>query len=297
MALDAYTRELRRSYVGSSDAAAILGLDPWRSAFDVWAAKTGRLRVDIDSVPMLLGRYLEPAVLSWCEDRLQTTLTRDVFRSVDHRCANFDAIAFDLPAVVEAKTIGLIARPGYHAEFGGEGTDELPDHIVVQVQHQLAVAAAQKDWPAITVAHVPVLLAGVGFVLYRVERNDALIGALLEAEARFWRDHVEANVPPPDVLPTLDTMRHLDREPGVTVELAPDVVEVWLEARERERAAKADAELAQRRVLAALGDAEVGLCALGTLTYRQQTRAAHTVPASTFRVARWKAADAKKGTP
>lgn len=294
--LDGYTSELRKGYIGSSDAAAILGLDPWRSAYDVWASKTGRLRVDIDSVPMLLGRYLEPAVLSWCEDRLETALTRDVFRAIDHRCANFDAVAFDLPAVIEAKTVGLIARPGYHAAFGGEGTDELPDHIVVQVQHQLAVAAAQDDWPAITVAHVPVLLAGVGFVLYRVERNDALIATLTEAEARFWRDHVEANVPPQDVLPSMDTMRHLAREPDVTAELAPEVVATWLEARANERAAKSEVEIAQRRVLAALGDAEVGTCALGSLTYRQQTRAEHVVPASTFRVARWKAAAGEKGS-
>ena len=32
----------RDSGLGSSEIAAILGRDPWRTAWDVWAVKTGR---------------------------------------------------------------------------------------------------------------------------------------------------------------------------------------------------------------------------------------------------------------
>lgn len=297
--LDHYTSELRKQHVGSSDAAAILGVDPWRSAYDVWADKTGRLRQQGAPGPALtLGNYLEPAVLAWCEDQLRTTLTRSVFRvGTTPMAANFDALAFGLaePAVVEAKTVGLISRPGYFSEFGGAGTDELPDHIVIQVQHQLAVAAAQGDWPAITVAHVPTLLAGVGFVLYRVERDAELIDVLVEAEARFWRDYVVADVPPPDAVPTTDTIKRLIRTPERAVEVPVQLAQTWLDARAAAKQAQADADQAQRRLLAALGDAEVGTCALGTVTYREQSRAEHVVPAGTFRVARWKATRAEKG--
>ena len=33
--------ELRRRGIGGSDAAAVCGLDPWRSPFEVWLDKTG----------------------------------------------------------------------------------------------------------------------------------------------------------------------------------------------------------------------------------------------------------------
>ncbi len=34
-------RKLRQDHIGSSDMAAILGVDPWRTAYDVWLEKTG----------------------------------------------------------------------------------------------------------------------------------------------------------------------------------------------------------------------------------------------------------------
>lgn len=36
-------REFRRSHIGSSDIAAILGKDPYKTAYDVWLDKTGQL--------------------------------------------------------------------------------------------------------------------------------------------------------------------------------------------------------------------------------------------------------------
>lgn len=36
-------REQRRRYIGGSDMAAILGVDPWKTQVDLWLEKTGRL--------------------------------------------------------------------------------------------------------------------------------------------------------------------------------------------------------------------------------------------------------------
>lgn len=36
-------RELRTRYIGSSDAAAVCGLNPYRSAYDCWLEKTHRV--------------------------------------------------------------------------------------------------------------------------------------------------------------------------------------------------------------------------------------------------------------
>jgi len=45
MALTTEQREIRRRYLGSSDIAAIFGMSPWKSAYDVWLEKTGSSKI------------------------------------------------------------------------------------------------------------------------------------------------------------------------------------------------------------------------------------------------------------
>lgn len=35
--------ELRKAYIGGSEAGAIIGMNPYKSAYTLWAEKTGRL--------------------------------------------------------------------------------------------------------------------------------------------------------------------------------------------------------------------------------------------------------------
>ena len=54
--------ELRRKGIGGSDAAAIIGLDRYRSAFDVYAEKVGLKIEEPDNEAMRQGRDLEDYV-------------------------------------------------------------------------------------------------------------------------------------------------------------------------------------------------------------------------------------------
>src|SRR6267142_5704216 len=56
---------VRRSGVGGSDVAAILGLSPWKSAMDVWLEKKGLLEETSDpnrEFLLELGTQLEPVI-------------------------------------------------------------------------------------------------------------------------------------------------------------------------------------------------------------------------------------------
>src|SRR5215813_4143448 len=282
MALDEFTRHARRRHLGSSDAAAIIDRDPFgRTAGDVWAEKTGRLREPESSTAMTLGAYLEPAILSWTEDTLGTPLQRDRFLVHPNGilCANVDALALHTsePSIVEAKSAGLIGRPGYLDQFGEPGTDEVPSHVTIQGHHQLAVARTQSDLPPIDVVLVPALLIGRGFVLYRVPMNPALCDALVEEEERFWRDHIMTDVPPPET-PSLDTLRRFRRREPIGRPIDRLFVEHWLQAKRGVTEAKALEEMALADLIAALGDADTGTCdRFGTFTYKEQTRKAYTV--------------------
>ncbi|GIV50738.1 MAG: hypothetical protein KatS3mg038_1259 [Candidatus Kapaibacterium sp.] len=55
----------RRSFLGASDAPAVLGLSPWRTAWEVWAEKTGRIDSWTGNAATSAGQLLEPAVLAW----------------------------------------------------------------------------------------------------------------------------------------------------------------------------------------------------------------------------------------
>jgi predicted phage-related endonuclease len=296
MALDDFQRKQRQRYLGSSDAPALAGVDPFgRNQVDVWLDKTGRLeprrqpRGEMNS-PRIVGTYLEPSILSWVEDVLKVRLARDQFKVHANgiMCANFDALALAAtpPAVVEAKTAGMFGKPSYFDDFGEPGTDEVPDHVLVQVHHQLAVAETQNDLPQIDLVLVPVLLVSRGFVLYRVPRNQELVESIVQLEEDFWGRYVATNTEPPD-LPSLDSVRRILRKPGLTVEVERALVDGWLWAKEGRKLAEEQEEKAAASLLAALGEAESGTCEAGSVTYKQQTRKAYEVPESTFRVLRF----------
>jgi hypothetical protein len=287
--LDAYTRGQRRNYLGSSDAAALIGKDPWgRTAGDVWAEKTGRVVSQPSSVIMDLGAFLEPTILNWTEQRLDTPILRDLFYTRGRLCANLDGLALSAqpPAVIEAKAIGLIGLPSYLDDFGEPGSDEVPLHTLLQTQHQLAVCETQTDLPPIPIAFVPVLLVRRGFVLYRIEKHQGLCDALVEEGERFWRDHVETDSPPPEA-PSMATLRRVLRPLEGGVPIHSELVMEWQFAKEQTKAAREVEETTLRALLTALGDGEVGTCALGTFTYREQTREPYSVPRTTFRVPRF----------
>ena len=61
--------EARRGSLGGSDAAAVLGLNPYASPYSVWAEKTGRVPDKPDNEAMRLGRDLEDYVAArWQEE-------------------------------------------------------------------------------------------------------------------------------------------------------------------------------------------------------------------------------------
>lgn len=110
--------------------------------------------------------------------------------------------------VLECKTAG---------EFGARlWRDGVPEYVQIQVQHQLAVTGKSA-------AHVAVLLCGQALEVHRIERDDALIGWLIELEARFWR-FVETDKPPPaDGSESADrALRHLYPGNGETINFSND---------------------------------------------------------------------------
>jgi len=283
MITDEQRRE-RRAFIGSSDAAAICGVDPWRTASDVFLEKKGRVRPQKPGPALVVGRYCETGLLDWVQDSLTVAVSRDIAYVHPNgiMAANLDGLILDpdLRAIVEAKTAGLMAGRWVDA-FGEPETDQVPDHVLIQATHQLAVVNAQPELDDVELVLVPALLVHRGFVLFRLRRNAALMAAVTEACERFTRDYLEPDVLPPE-MPTLATLEALHRTED-TVPIADPIVAAWLEAKEVARVAGKAEDESRRILLAALGAAEAGACAAGVVSYREQTRKSYTVAETAFR--------------
>lgn len=177
--------EERRKGIGGSDVAAILGLSPWRTAYQIWEDKTGLAEEQIETPALYWGRLLEDPIRQAYADRTGLTVTKPdrTFTSAEHpfMIANLDGIASD-GRLVELKTSSRADG------WGEEGTDEIPEYYMTQVQHYMAVMGVDRT-------DVGVLIAGRDFRIYTVLADVELQQMLIGEEARFWK-LVTTNTPP-----------------------------------------------------------------------------------------------------
>lgn len=181
--------EERRRGIGGSDAAAVVGLDPYKSAFRLWLEKTGQVKPEPAGEAAEWGKRLEPLVAEEFAVRHPEMKVRRHNKMLTHReypfvVANIDRMLVGPQGrgVLEIKTTG--AR---HADEWGP--DRAPAQYIVQIQHYLAVTGLNYGWFA-------VLIGGQQYREVRIERDEELIRQLIEAEARFWQ-MVEEGTPPP----------------------------------------------------------------------------------------------------
>lgn len=271
--------ERRRHFITATDVAPLCGRSPWANAADVFAAKVYGQK-SITNAAMQAGTLLEPSVLAWAHEQLNGIVPGDwkVHENGINACS-LDAMTVN-GEPVEAKTSG-ITGPGSPHQWGAPGTDEIPDYYLLQVHAQLLVTGAPRAW-------VPALIGGRGFVMYEVRANEAIANAILQISEQFWTAHVQPQQPPEGVLPSLDTLKRLKREPGLTVDVADALVAEYQLAKERAKAAEDYADEVQQRLLDAIGPAEAGKWSGGLVTYFEQTRKAYQVKETTYRTIRVK---------
>lgn len=186
--------ELRRHGVGASEAAAVIGRSLYAGPVDVWRNKRERRKREPETVPQKRGRLLEDGILTWYEEDMGLKLVRkpDTKFSTEfpHVCATPDGLlpgeARPFVRAVDAKAL----RWDRTMEFGQQGTDDIPDDYLVQLQIQMGVFGAYE-------AHLAVLFGGDDFRVYHVKFNPALWQRVGEAVEEFWKLYVETGKPPP----------------------------------------------------------------------------------------------------
>jgi len=278
MGITATQLKNRRKYLGSSDTPIILGLSPFKvTPTDIYWSKVADTAED-EAEHLTMGNYQEEALLRYASDQLGYDIVRNQFR-VAHAgdgaglfASNHDALVRDHPEGIEAK----YANAGMGADYGEEGTDQVPAHVTVQCQHQMYTSDLQRVW-------VPVALAGFAlqYKLFCVGRDEELIGMIVDQGIGWWRQHVEKHLPPDgNDVPPETVLKAIYREPLSVVQLDDEALKLV----GRFEQAKADAKAADevkknlyREVIHLLGDAEGGrLPDGGLITFKEQNSAPST---------------------
>lgn len=183
----------RKTYIGGPDAAMICGLSPYGGAFDVWQRKMGLVGEMEDPATVIrVGSALEDLVCELYTERTGYGLreTETVIAATDTwRGGSADRIIYNgdgqYVGILEAKVTSGWKR----ADYGEEGTDEVPAHFLIQCAWYL------KLW-GLPWADLAVLFLPHTFCTFHVERNMKLETNLIERCRRFWFDHVVTGTPP-----------------------------------------------------------------------------------------------------
>lgn len=180
----------RKLGIGGSDAGAICGLNPYRTAMEIYHDKVSDEVEEIpDNEAMRQGREFEDYVAR----RFMETTGKKVRRAnAIFYHEKYPFMIADVDRMVVGENAGLECKTAspYLADYWKDG--QIPIHYELQCHHYMAVMGAEC-W------YIAVLIYGREFKFYKIERDEAVIGNLIQIEKDFWENHVQKDIlPVPD---------------------------------------------------------------------------------------------------
>jgi len=213
----------RKMGITGTDSGAIVGMNPYKSALQVFVDKTTENIEVFDNEAMKQGRDLEEYVAQrFCETTgKKVRRANAIFSNDEHpwMLADFDRLVVGERAGLECKTVSA-----YSADKWKNGA--IPLHYQLQIQHYLAVSGYDA-W------YIAALIFGKEFIVHKIERDEELIQSLITIEKRFWEQNVLAGImPDPDGSKTADEVlaKYFPQKEGISV-LLPDYMETQLNRR------------------------------------------------------------------
>ena len=185
--------EGRKNYIGGSDVGAIIGLNPYKTATDIYLEKTGQKEPFEGNMFTEAGERLEPIIAEWYADQSGHHIRNDnkirFHKEYNFLAANIDRLISDPerpgePGILECKTIS-----GYNARKWEQQDWPYPPHYYAQVQHYLNVTG--HKW-----AVIAFLQDGREFSQYYIEPNPEFIAGYMEKVIDFWNNNILKEAPP-----------------------------------------------------------------------------------------------------
>lgn len=236
-------------------------LSPYLTGHGLFNVKSGLVMPENldDKEYVVAGQFLEPAMAEWAKSKWSWPI-RKVRRYLSHdRVAGWGAsLDYELHAVglsgvpVQFKNVDrLVFQRAWQIE--GDEIIGVPLHVLLQLQHEIAVADADHGW-------VVACVGGNRLLRGRIERHDPTLQRIESAVVAFW-DAVRAETPPlavADYSAVADAFAYGTK--GVSVDLSADdeiadIADEYLAASDVLDKAETRFDHAKARVALKLGEA------------------------------------------
>ena len=258
---------LRNSGLGGSDAAVIVGVNPWKSRLALWAEKTGQKKPEDLSKNQRVywGAKNEANIADWfCEETGKQVRRRGMMRSCEHKwmLASVDREVVGEKAGLEIKTAGVDQAKAWKE-------DEVPDMYYLQCQWYMAVTGYDR-W------YIAVLIGGNEAVWKVIDRNQEQIDFLIKEGEAFWKLVTDLIPPLPDgsksAGETLAAMYPVGRQETLQLD-QPDMIIAYERMKHFEQAekeAKEAKENYKQQIQKAMGFFEVAEISGNKVTWKTQ---------------------------
>ncbi len=216
----------RQFGIGGSDVAAILGMNPYKTPFDVWIDKTGSEPIEIPDNPrMRAGRMLEPVIAELYTQETGNKVQYDnkvrVHKEYPFLLANIDRSILSNngrgTGVLEIKATSKYA----FEQWEDEG---LPKPTYLQIQHYLSITG--RKW-----GDVAVLIDGYDIRIIPVEYDSETIKLMTAQLISFWRNNVLKIIPPEPINEEDIKKMYPNPTSGKTIKAALETYEIIQELR------------------------------------------------------------------
>jgi putative phage-type endonuclease len=188
---------VRRTGIGGSEVAAVLGMSKYASPLEIYLDKVGELPLDRPQHPDLeeaafWGLAHEPTIARVFAERsgLRVVEGPGTLAHVERHwmLANVDRFVLDEDEAAPSSLLEIKTRSAYQLD---EWLLSVPDGPALQTHWYLAVTGYRH-------AHVAALLGGNRLRIHRVERDEGLVEHLVALLGEFWQGVLDHRPPAVD---------------------------------------------------------------------------------------------------
>ena len=219
----------RKQGIGGSDVAAVLGVSPYRTPYQIWLDKTGQAPEREETEILHFGQVLEQVIADEFVRRngVKVQKRNAMYRHKDHPelVANIDRYIVG-GRILECKTCNAFAAD----KFGKDG-DSVPDEYLLQVQHYMHITGIHE-------AVLAVLIGGNQYRQFELMYDWSLAEFAAAKCVEFWQKYVLTNTPPPATEHD-DLAEYYTAKPGACINASPEMVDLIADAKAKKAEVKA----------------------------------------------------------
>lgn len=276
--------EARKRGIGGSDIAAVLGISPYKSAFEVYEEKVNGYSKDLsNNEAVQSGIFLEDGIAKWYENIKGVGTFKPVKMKTHSQysflVANPDRLIAGKKIGIEIKNVGDRSR---HL-WGEDGSQLVPDYYFLQAAHYMLVLDYEA-WDVVA------CIGGQELRTYRFERDQEIDELIIQGASDFWHNHVEKRVEPPKDYASSGVQELIKKKFNLVSDEVvnlpdefSDVATQWQTAKEDIKHHDNLRKELEAKLLDAIGTAGKALLADGRAFYRKLIeRKAYQVVASSY---------------